>query len=67
MGDVGDYWNDVKFDRRQRREKFGVACPRCKEVRPRTCASILMPGQRCKVDGYRDQRSPEIMKDAANG
>lgn len=56
MGDMGDFWNDVKAHRKEQREKFGVQCPRCKELRPKTSASILLPGQRCRVDGYRDPR-----------
>jgi hypothetical protein len=59
MGDVGDYWNEAKEYRRQQRVEHGVECPRCKEKRPRTNASILLPGQRCKVDGYRDPRQRE--------
>lgn len=56
MGDMGEFWRDVKADRKERRAKYGVECPRCKELRPRTNPSILLPGQRCKVDGYRDAR-----------
>ncbi len=56
MGDMGDFWNDVKAHRKEQRKKFGVQCPRCKELRPKTNASILLPGQRCRVDGYRDPR-----------
>jgi hypothetical protein len=38
------------------RTKYGVECPECKRQRPRANASILLPQQRCKVDGYRDPR-----------
>lgn len=55
-GDMGELYNAVREDRRQRREALGVACPRCGIVRPKTNASILLPGQRCRVDGYRDPR-----------
>lgn len=41
------------------RAKYGVECPECKRLRPKTNATILMPQQRCRVDGYRDQR-PEL-------
>jgi len=67
MGDIGDFWNDVKAIRRERRDKFGTSCPRCKEKRPRACASTLLPGQRCRVDGYRDPRNPEIMREPDHG
>lgn len=39
------------------RKKFGVECPKCKSLRPRTNPSILLPRQVCKVDGYRDPRT----------
>lgn len=58
MGDVGDVFNDLKAERRRLREEFGVECPRCKQLRPKTNASILLPGQHCRVDGYRDTRPP---------
>lgn len=56
MGDMGDFYNGLREARRIRREKLGIECPRCAVVRPRACPSILLPGQRCKVDGYRDPR-----------
>lgn len=56
MGDMGDYFNDLKSDRKWRRETYGVNCPQCGKVRPKAHPSILLPGQRCKVDGYRDPR-----------
>lgn len=55
--DMGEMYNDMREERRERRAKFGVNCPRCAEVRPRANPSILLPGQRCKVDGYRDTRT----------
>jgi hypothetical protein len=55
-GDEGDFWRDVKAARKAERDRLGVECPRCKEVRPRAYPSILMPGQVCKVDRYRDPR-----------
>lgn len=38
------------------RAKFGVQCPKCIELLPKCFPSILLPQQRCKVDGYRDLR-----------
>lgn len=61
MGDVGDYWRDAKDYKKMMREKHGVQCPKCKEKRPKASPSILLPQQRCKVDGYRDPRP--IQKD----
>ena len=53
MGDIG---NAIKAERRERRVWLGVKCPPCAEVRPRACASILLPRQRRKVGGSRDPR-----------
>jgi hypothetical protein len=57
MGDIGDVFNALRSERQELRSKFGIECLRCKVVRPKTNASILLPGQRCKVDGYRDPRA----------
>ena len=56
MSDYAEFCRDMRDARRERRAKLGVECPRCKEVRPKAHPSILLPGQRCKVDGYRDER-----------
>lgn len=55
--DVVAGFRAMKDWRRDERAKHGVPCPRCKEVRPRAHASILLPGQRCRVDGYVDPRA----------
>lgn len=62
MGDMGDYYNDLRDSRRDARAKYGVNCPQCAVARPKAHPSILLPGQRCKVDGYRDPR-PRIWAD----
>ena len=59
MGDVGDYWNEAKAERRERRARLGVECPKCRELQPKRDPTVLLPGQRCKVDGYRDPRPRE--------
>jgi hypothetical protein len=56
MGDMGDLYNDLKQGRKTLRDKHGVDCPRCPQVRPKATPSILLPQQRCKVDGYVDPR-----------
>lgn len=53
MGDVGDYWREAKEERRDLRRRLGVDCPNCP---PNRSPTILMPGQRCRVDGYVDPR-----------
>jgi hypothetical protein len=61
VSDYGDMCRDIREDRREKRRLLGVECPECKRLRPKTSASILLPSQRCKVDGYRDprQRTPD--------
>ena len=59
MSDMVEGFRMLKDHKKALRVKYGVACPQCKVVRPRANATILMPQQRCKVDGYRDPR-PEL-------
>lgn len=56
MGDMGDFWRDVKAARQEERREHGIDCPRCIEKTPKRNPSILLPGQRCRVDGYRRPR-----------
>ena len=56
MSDYGDMCRDLRDAKREHRLKFGVLCPECKRVRQKAHPSILLPAQRCKVDGYRDPR-----------
>lgn len=56
MSDMGDDYREMKDHKNQLRTAYGINCPRCKDVRPKACASILIPGQRCRVDGYVDPR-----------
>jgi hypothetical protein len=56
MGDEGEFWRDVKAAKREERALLGVECQPCLKASPRGCASILLPQQRCRVCGNRDQR-----------
>jgi len=56
MGDMGDIYNALRAERRALRTMFGVPCPRCREKQPMREPTVMLPGQRCKVDGYRDPR-----------
>ena len=62
MGDMGDDFRAMKAHKKELRRKYGVECPQCKIKRPKTNATILLPGQKCKVDGYRDPR-PELTQE----
>lgn len=59
MGDMGELFNALREERRERRERLGVQCPQCRVKQPKREPTILLPGQRCKVDGYRDPRPRE--------
>lgn len=61
MGDMGEVWNDLRDARRERRARLGADCPQCRVVQPKRTPTILLPGQRCKVDGYRDPRPREAL------
>jgi len=63
MTDMGELFRDFKDHIKERRRLLGVECPKCKINRPKTNASILLPQQRCKVDGYRDPRPREQSHD----
>jgi hypothetical protein len=56
MGDMDDVFNDMKEHRRKVRAKYGVNCPQCNVKQPKRVPSVLLPGQKCKVDGYIDPR-----------
>lgn len=56
MSDMGDAFRDVREYQKALRSKFGVDCPGCRKVQPKRTPTIMLPGQRCKVCGYWDQR-----------
>lgn len=56
MGDMGEFYNGLRDERRERRAKFGVPCPGCIKDHPKREPTILLPQQRCKVCGHRDPR-----------
>jgi len=58
MGDMREHFDALREHRKEQRRALGVPCPHCYKARPKAQPSILMPGQRCKVDGYVDQRVP---------
>ncbi len=62
MSDIGDDFKALKDHKKELRAKYGIPCPQCKVLRPKTFATILMPQQRCRVDGYRDPR-PQLTDD----
>lgn len=61
MGDMGDLYNDLRAHRKEIRVKYGVPCPMCNVKQPKRQPTILLPSQRCKVDGYVDPRADRAM------
>lgn len=59
MGEELETFRVLREHTRALRKKYGVNCLGCALHRPRAPASILIPQQRCRVDGYRDPR-PEL-------
>lgn len=59
MGDVGDNYRLLREQSKRVRATYGVECPMCKRHRPKANATILLPQQRCRIDGYIDPR-PEL-------
>ena len=55
MGDMGEIFNAMKEDRREKRALYGVPCPECTVNLPKASPKILMPNQKCWC-GYRDPR-----------
>ena len=56
MGDMGDYWRDVKDAIAERKALLGIDCPGCPRIQPKRIPTRLLPGQKCKVCGYKDPR-----------
>ena len=48
------------------RAKFGRPCLLCQKSRPKAHPSILLPGQVCRLDNFRDPR-PRITDDERSG
>ena len=62
MSDTIDGYKALADHRKAVRKKFGVNCPECAKKRPKAHPTILLPRQRCRVDGYVDPR-PELTND----
>lgn len=56
MSDYGELCRELREERRELRAKYGVPCPECVRLLPKASPSILLPQQRCRIHGYRDQR-----------
>jgi hypothetical protein len=63
MADLGDLWRDVKAERQKDRDEHGIECPECIRLQPKRNPTVLLPGQRCRVDNYRDSRPRKLSSD----
>lgn len=57
MSDMTEDFAALKDHKKALRAKYGIECPECKRRRPKANATILMPKQRCRIDGYTDTRA----------
>lgn len=64
MGDMGEIFNDLKQEKRNLKELFGVPCPICIVKLPKAHPKILLPGGYCKMHRFKDQRDSSIMDEA---
>jgi len=63
MSDYGDLCRDMKSYKRNMKDRFGVKCEGCKAARPKAHPTIMLPQQRCRVCGNKDNRPKSIMGD----
>jgi len=56
VGDLADDFRALRDDRKERRARLGVNCPRCVAEHPKRNPTTLLPGQRCRWCNYRDRR-----------
>lgn len=59
MGDTGDFFNDLRAYNKERKSRLGINCPGCNVKEPKRIPTRLLPGQRCRVCGYKDKRKLE--------
>lgn len=52
MGDQAEIWRSVKDRNKRLRAQHGQPCPKCVELLPKACPTILLPKQTCKIHGY---------------
>ena len=57
---VGDAMKEL---RSAMRRNLGVNCPMCRVKQPKRTPTILLPAQRCKVDGYTDPRPRSLREE----
>lgn len=56
MSDYADMCAQMRAYRKEMRAKYGIPCPECLRLLPKANPTILLPQQRCKIHGYKDNR-----------
>ncbi len=51
-----DFWKGLRAARAEARRKYAQPCPECVAKLPKAAPSLLLPGQKCRIHGYRDPR-----------
>ncbi len=58
MGDMAEYFNDLKAYKKERKQRLGLPCPDCTVKLPKAQPKIIMPNQKCWC-GFIDKRPRE--------
>ena len=53
MGDMGDVFKEWRVLKKKRRAELGIPCQKCIELLPKAHPKILLPGQVCRMHGWR--------------
>lgn len=67
MSDTGDIYRAMREADKQQRREEGIECADCKRLRPKCHASILLPGQKCKMHPFRAPRRTVPHRSSGNG
>lgn len=62
MSEYAELCRDMRDHKREMKDKFGVLCEGCKIKRPKAHPTIMLPQQKCKVCGHKDNRPRSIME-----
>ena len=65
MSDMGDDFRALKAFKAEERARLGIDCPGCIKTQPKRIPTRMMPGRRCKVCGYQDNRLEVCLVDEA--
>lgn len=62
MSEYAELCRDMRDHKRKVKGEFGVLCEGCKIARPKAHPTIMLPKQKCKVCGHKDNRPRSIME-----